>query len=98
MNKIYAVYDLVAQTIVGRFLHLEKHDAAAIRMFTDAIANPQTDLHAHTADYNLICIGTVLENTDDAIFPVEIDPACRIVITGLSIQTMKQQENQNNAS
>lgn len=59
---IYAVYDLVAQTIIGG-LRLEKHDSPAIRWFVDAASQETTLIHQHPADFQLVRLGWV-DDTD----------------------------------
>lgn len=82
MKKLYAIYDIVAQMIVGH-ISIITHDAAAIRMFSDvATAKEPNMINQHLADFNLICLGNLLENVDDALAPTEIDPYYKIVITG----------------
>lgn len=58
---IYAVRDTVADDIIGG-LHLFRHDAAAVRMFTDAINDKGTRLNAHPEDHELIKIGFIDES------------------------------------
>lgn len=53
---IYAVKDIVAKMIIGG-LSLHKHEAAAIRWFTDGLLDGQTVLAKHPADFILIALG-----------------------------------------
>lgn len=55
---IYAVRDLVADTIVSGLI-LETTDAPAIRAFNDALQNPQSALYAHPGDYVLVELGEI---------------------------------------
>lgn len=55
-GALYAVYDLVAQAIVGT-IFIQRHPAAAIRTFADVINDPQTSIAAHPEDYELRCLG-----------------------------------------
>ncbi|WNK13916.1 MAG: nonstructural protein [Microvirus sp.] len=64
MNRIYAIRDTLAQALVGG-LHLFKHDAAAVRFFTDVISDAQTMLHRHPNDHELICLGEVCDSGKD---------------------------------
>lgn len=82
MNRIYAIYDTVAQMIVGQLL-VCRHHAQAIRHFDDiARAREPNVINQHPADYDLICLGDILEDTDDALFPIEIDPKCLVILKG----------------
>jgi hypothetical protein len=74
MNKIFAIYDNLAETIIGG-LHVFKHDAAAVRFFGDLLADPQTLLARHPADHELFCLGEVYES---GVINAEV----RVVITG----------------
>lgn len=72
--KIYAIRDTVAESIIGG-LQLHKHDAAAVRTFGDIAADPQTQLHRHVADFELVCLGR-LNGLD------EIEADYTVIITG----------------
>lgn len=63
-KKIYCVYDVVSGMHLQPVLH--PNDAAAIRVFTDAINSRDTALGAHPSDYNLMCLGAFSE-TDGTI-------------------------------
>lgn len=62
MTGIYAVLDTVSSSLFGG-LHLHKADAAAVRMFTDALTDERTLIAKHPADFDLICLGYVCEVT-----------------------------------
>lgn len=76
---IYAIYDTVANELVGTVkLHIHKHPAAAVRFFSDVAADKNTSIGQHPQDYNLLCLGYLtLENN---IEPVKPDD--QVVITG----------------
>ncbi|WNK13867.1 MAG: nonstructural protein [Microvirus sp.] len=59
MQKLYIVYDKVAETIVGNIIQCP-NDAPAIRLFHDALKG-ETQLSLHPADYELVLIGSILE-------------------------------------
>lgn len=62
---IYAVLDLKAEEIHGgTHLFLFGHDAAAVRMFTDVLADERSMLSRHPEDYNLVRIGDVITRLD----------------------------------
>lgn len=76
-QTIYAIYDNKAEDFIGapQALVTFKHDAAAIRFFTDLALDKNTVLARHPEDYELIALAT-MENTG-----IELLPA-RTVITG----------------
>lgn len=58
IKKIYAVYDAVAQEMIGPLMVLP-NDAAARRIFQDAVTNEQSSLAAHPDDYSLCRLGEI---------------------------------------
>ncbi|WNK13628.1 MAG: nonstructural protein [Microvirus sp.] len=58
MHNVYAVYDKLAETIIGG-LHLMANDASAIRFFSDIIQEANSRIAAHPDDYSLISLGEV---------------------------------------
>lgn len=65
-KQIYAIYDNVAESIIGG-LHLHPHPAPAIRMFGDVAALPNSQIGLHPADFDLQLLGTL--NDDNSITP-----------------------------
>lgn len=65
MNNIYAVYDKLAQSIIGG-LHLLANDASAIRFFGDILQEQNSRLAAHPEDYDLISLGHIQYASDRA--------------------------------
>lgn len=61
-KKIYAIYDTMAQAITGP-LWTFGHDAAAIRTFNDLASDNRTEIAKHPADYNLILLGELVDET-----------------------------------
>lgn len=57
MRTIYAILDLKADDLFGNALFIARADAAATRIFTDALENPKSELSKHPEDYNLIDLG-----------------------------------------
>lgn len=53
--KLYSVFDIKAQAYASPFFCAQ--DGLAIRMFSDAIADPKTNLNRHSEDYKLYCVG-----------------------------------------
>lgn len=69
---IFAVLDTVKQSIIGNDpggLMLHKHPASAIRMFTDALSDPQTILHKHPDDFDLVHLGYLEEDNTITVQP-----------------------------
>lgn len=58
---IYAIYDKVAETIVGN-LWLYNHVAAAVRTFSDILSRDDTAQGQHPADYNLVELGVLVQD------------------------------------
>lgn len=56
--KIYAIYDTVAEEIVGRVFGAAA-DAAAVRLFTDLLSDKQTAQGTHPTDYNLLRVAEI---------------------------------------
>lgn len=77
---IYAIYDKMAQAIVGG-LYLFKADAPATRFFTDVIALPDSQIGKHVDDYELVQLG-FLASDDEVDGCEQLEPAYRIVLTG----------------
>lgn len=74
IGNVYAVIDTVADMIFGPLL-LQKHDAAAIRLFSDIAAMKDGIIGQHPQDFELIKLGSI---EDD----FQITPEKRVVITG----------------
>lgn len=85
---IYAIYDNLAKAILGG-LHLYKHDAAAIRFFSDIATTANTQINKHPSDFDLVRLG-FLENE------VELTPLHEVILTGANwlAAQQKQQEGQ----
>lgn len=62
MKRLYAIYDRLAQEIVGRSMYAimcMRTDQEATRYFADAIYDETSILAKHPADYELIYLGTM---------------------------------------
>lgn len=81
-KQIYAIYDNVAQDIIGG-LHLHSHAAPAIRMYGDVAALPNSQIGLHPADFDLILLGIL--NDDQTITPVK-----EIALSGSQWQAAQQ--------
>ncbi|WNK13787.1 MAG: nonstructural protein [Microvirus sp.] len=87
MNKrLYMVYDLVANTVLGGIM-LENADAPAMRAFNDALGNKESLLGQHPKDFNLLYLGEIAE--DGTIHDCGPD----IIATGASWSTLRETEN-----
>lgn len=60
--NLYQIYDTVDQRVVGPIMTV-RHEAAAIRYFTDLLRDEKTTIGQHPDDYKLILIGTQNEDT-----------------------------------
>lgn len=85
-RNIYALRDTVADEFTPGLLTFT-NDAAAARMFTDALQDKQSALGNHPGDYQLLEIGQ-LETTTGVLTP----QAPRLVLTGEQWLLAQQQE------
>jgi len=88
LKSLYMVYDLVAKTVLGGIIQ-ESADPPAIRTFHDALANEQSLLAQHPADFNLILVGTLTDS--GTIFSPPDGPAT--VATGSAWLSSKENSN-----
>lgn len=60
-HNLYAIWDNKAEELVGggNAVYAFKHDAAAVRFFTDVAANPDSVVHKHPEDYDLFTFGSM---------------------------------------
>lgn len=84
-SALYCIYDTVAASITGPVWTM-KHDAVAIRNFSDIASQKNTGVAQHPRDYSLVCLGYLDEETR------ELTPDNRIVITGGQWLDMQQQQ------
>lgn len=84
MKGIYAVYDIIAKTIVGPLMMMNR-DEPAIRIFTDALADKALTLGQHPADYELLKLAHINEDTPE-IQPYET----QTIITGKQWLAMQE--------
>ena len=61
MRKMYAIYDVVAETCFPQVL-LFAADGAAVRFFEDVCKDVSTDVGKHPGDYQLVAIGELSDN------------------------------------
>lgn len=60
---LYAIYDVLAQTLMGG-IYLHKHEAGAVRFFCDVASDPQTLIAKHPQDFDLIRLGYITHHTE----------------------------------
>lgn len=70
MKRIYAIIDTLADTLVGQ-LFIFRHDAPAIRFFSDLISDPQTAIARHPKDHKLVCLGGLTDTNTFVAFDAE---------------------------
>lgn len=75
---LYAVRDLVSSSFLGG-IHLFRADAAAIRMFGDAVSMEGSALGAHPDDYVLVRLGILDDETG------QITASYDVVVSGSAI-------------
>jgi hypothetical protein len=73
IKKIFAVYDNVAKVFDAPVV--VRHEAEAVRGFTDGVKSPDTMLNKSPDDYALHLIGTF----DDVTGEVTVDGACEVL-------------------
>lgn len=86
MIGVYAVYDRVAQTILGG-LHLHRHPASAVRMFSDVATAEGNMVHNHPADFDLVQLGNL---DDDHTIPKLIPFVPNTILEGSAWAAMQQ--------
>nr|QJB19269.1 MAG: nonstructural protein [Microvirus sp.] len=59
--RVFAIYDDKAKAYLPPFIMPET--GQAVRLFTDAVNNPQTQYFKHPADYTMFQIGEFDDNT-----------------------------------
>lgn len=101
MNKIYAILDKKAQALTGG-LQLHRHEAAAVRVFSDIASDPQTTIARHPEDFELLCLG--LLNDEDvydekngvtpirSAYTITATTRPTVVITGAAWKAAQKQE------
>lgn len=77
---IYIIFDALANQIVH--IHTCANDAAAIRLFSDAIQQKGTLINTHPEDFYLRCIGSI-----DSANQVDATDN-RVVLMGATVRDM----------
>lgn len=83
---IYAILDLIAGTILGG-LQLHKHDAAAVRFYSDVAAMKDSLVGRHPQDFDLVKVGYITHDNT-------IEPTHQLILKG-SMWLAAQNEVQN---
>lgn len=76
MLKVFAVIDNQAQNIVGNMLTIHRHEAPAIRQFTDLLSDERSMLNKHPHDFDLVQMGEIDEDT------MALEPRHAIILKG----------------
>lgn len=85
-RTLIAIYDTKALDVVGP-ISLMRHDAAAVRMFTDVMQYEQ--YKPHMADFNVVALGIF----DDDTMQVEAHKP-RIILKGETLVATQTKENE----
>lgn len=78
---IYAILDRRAQDVAAGVLTLFRHEAAAVRMFTDVLDKPGSQYAQHAEDYQLVRLGYLADPSEVSEFDQWIVPEFEIVLT-----------------
>lgn len=70
-KNLYQIFDVTAETVVGPIMR-ENKDGPAVRHFNSLLANKDTALGQHPADYQLLRLGTQDEETGEINSEVEV--------------------------
>lgn len=62
--NLYIIIDKVATSLVGG-IHMHRHDAPAVRFFTDVASMADSQIARHPHDFALYRIGTVDNDTGE---------------------------------
>lgn len=97
VKGLYALYDLVANDVVGNVVTLHAADPPAIRQFRDLMA--RDDFAGHVGDYALVRLGYVNLGTLDVLDvctqdrPVAEFPHRAVVVTGAQLVAKPEAAN-----
>lgn len=84
---VYAIHDKIAGQLTGG-LYCHKHDAAAVRFYSDVAAMKDSNIGRHPQDYDLVRLGYVTHHN-------ELVPDHTLILEG-SMWAAAQQEALNN--
>lgn len=101
---VYAIFDKLASDIIGG-LHLFNTEVAAVRFFSDVASNPETLVHKHIRDYELIQLARAVDSDHPSLShhqqqhddgqPLRVPqliPDYKVVITGAAWAAAQQQQ------
>lgn len=77
-TKLYQIRDNVAQTVTGP-IFAQRNDAAAGRMFGEALGNSNSSLSKNPEDYDLFTVGSQDESSG------VITPHVELILTGRTV-------------
>lgn len=89
MKRLYVVWDVVAQAVASAVL-IYAGDPAAIRGFSDALADPQSPYAKHAADFELRMIGVLTEEPTGPL--VSVWESSAVVLTGAQWLAMQAKQ------
>lgn len=90
MKFLYVVWDTVAKAVASVVL-VYAGDPAAVRGFGDACADEKSPYHRHVEDFELWCIGQLVEEVMDGDIPLAMPSViaeARVVLTGKQFAAM----------
>lgn len=71
---VYAILDTIADQLIGGLVHY-KHDAAAVRFFSDVAAMKESLIAKHPQDFDLIRLGYITHHH-------EMEPNNAVILKG----------------
>lgn len=91
-TRIYAIFDKVANDLFGgqHALLLTREDAAAVRIYTELLADPKTIVGKYPKDHDLLFLGYLEE--DHCVTPADDDHKAKVILTGEQWVTMNTPE------
>lgn len=84
MKRLYVVWDIVAKAVASVVL-VYAGDPAAVRGFGDALGDPKSPYARHVEDFELWCVGELLESVADGdavLAAPAVVPLSEVVLTG----------------
>lgn len=82
---LYGIYDTVAKFILSDVLTIFKHEAPAVRMFTDLLSGNKGAIAQHPADHQLVRLGWI---NDD----LEIQAEYAVILDGKAWLAMQDRQ------
>lgn len=91
-RQLYAILDNKANEIVAGLITVHRNVATALRQHSDALSNPQSELGKHPDDYDLICLGNLVEE-DEGLPALDPKNGGELVMTGKAAKRMLDAAN-----